>query len=197
MLGWPLVATVAAALLAVVIEIAVNVPTVVGYILLGLLVVAAGWLGIRALVWNTTNIVLTTSRVLERKGVFSRVGIEIRLDRVNELSYRQTLFERIVRTGSLEVEVGGETGVVIFGHMPQPAALQSLITEQIDAMRRAKAGMAPMPVPGAPAPAGVPTQGPPPQSVGDRLVQLEQLRQRGILTEAEFQTKKAELLQQL
>jgi Bacterial PH domain len=210
-LGWPLVASIAAAILAVVVVITFpNAPVGVGYFLLALVLVAAGWLAIRALKWHTTNIVLTTSRILERRGVLSRTGVEIRLDRVNELSYRQTLIERIVHTGSLEVEVGGETGVVIFSHLPQPAALQSLITEQIDAMRKVRAGWPPvgspqaayapqMPVSAAPAPAPSPT-GPPPapaQSVADRLVQLDQLRQRGILSESEFQQKKLQLLQQL
>ena len=91
----------------------------VGYVLLALVLVAAGWLGIRALKWHTTSIVLTTSRILERRGVFTRQGIEIRLDRVNELSYRQTLLERMVHTGSLEIEVGGETGVSL---QPPPAS---------------------------------------------------------------------------
>jgi hypothetical protein len=34
-------------------------------------------------------------------------------------------------------------------------------------------------------------------SVADRLVQLDELRRRGILTEAEFASKKAELLDRL
>ena len=210
-LGWPLVSSVAAAILAVVVVVSFpTAPVGVGYFLLALVLVAAGWLLVRWLVWHTTNIVLTTSRILERRGVLSRTGVEIRLDRVNELSYRQTLLERVVHTGSLEVEVGGETGVVVFSHLPQPAAVQSLITEQIDAMRRARAGWPPagapqavyapqgppptVPPPAA-APAGVPTG--PTQSVADRLVQLDQLRQRGILSESEFQAKKLELLRQL
>lgn len=233
-LGWPLVASVAAAILAIVILISFpSAPTGVGYFLLALVLVPAAWLGIRALKWHTTSIVLTTTRILERRGVFSRVGVEVRLDRVNELSYRQTLLERIVRTGSLEVEVGGETGVVVFSHLPHPAAVQSLITEQIDAMRRARAGwpvsqvvpmvaqqgppptsyqappsgmqspgMPPPPQPSPPQPQPMPiaAQGPPPQpqqTVADRLVQLDQLRQKGILSESEFQQKKLELLQQL
>jgi hypothetical protein len=250
-LGWPLVVTIAAAALAVLVVVAFpKAPVGVGYVLLAIVLVAAGWLGIRALKWHTTSIVLTTSRILERKGVFTREGIEIRLDRVNELSYRQTLIERIVHTGSLELEVGGETGVVIFNHLPHPAAVQSLVTEQIDAMRRGRTGwqMGPGPPgvmgpgggiapPGSaqpaagfypqpsypqpsypqpsypqpsyqqpsyappaypqPAPGAPPAAGSAGQTVADRLMQLDQLRQRGILSESEFQAKKAELLQQL
>jgi hypothetical protein len=216
-LGWPLVVSIAAAVLAVVVVVSFpKAPVGVGYVLLFLVLLAAGWLGIRALRWHTTNIVLTTSRILERRGVLSRLGIEIRLDRINELSYRQTLLERLVHTGSLEVEVGGETGVVVFNHIPQPAALQSLVTEQIDTMRRVRLGWpvnaglppnvaAPGPVAYAPqyaAPAPAPMPPPPApsaptQTVADRLVQLDQLRQRGILSESEFQAKKLELLRQL
>jgi hypothetical protein len=47
------------------------------------------------------------------------------------------------------------------------------------------------PVPAAPPPA------PSAQTVADRLIQLDQLRQHGILSESEFQAKKTELLQQL
>jgi hypothetical protein len=246
-LGWPLVMTIAAAALAVLVVVTFpKAPVGIGYVLLAVVLVAAGWLGLRALKWHSTSIVLTTSRILERRGVFTRTGIEIRLDRVNELSYRQTLVERIVHTGSLEVEVGGETGVVVFMHLPHPAAVQSLVTEQIEALRRGRmlwqpgvpgvmgsgGGIAPpgpasypqpayqqptyqqptyqqpayqqptyqqpayqpgyqQPVPAAPPPA------PSAQTVADRLIQLDQLRQHGILSESEFQAKKTELLQQL
>jgi hypothetical protein len=213
-LGWPLVAVIGAAVLAIVVVVSFpSAPSAVGYLMLAILLVAGGWLAVRALRWHTTSIVLTNRRILERRGVLSRSGVEIRLDRINELSYRQTLLERIVRTGSLVLEVGGETGVVLFNHLPQPAAVQSLVTEQIDMQRRnvwlgpgvmtspqQSAGgpvgsvgpyqaAAPMPPPPAPPPAG--------PTVADRLVQLDDLRQRGILSEAEFQAKKLELLREL
>ncbi|MGO9343786.1 MAG: PH domain-containing protein [Acidimicrobiales bacterium] len=209
-LGWPLVAVIGAAALAIVVVVTFpTAPSAVGYLMLAILLIAAGWLAVRALRWHTTSIVLTNRRILERRGVLSRTGVEIRLDRINELSYRQTLLERIVRTGSLVLEVGGETGVVLFNHLPQPAAVQSLVTEQIDMQRRGgwqvagtqpggQPGVAsrgpyqaptPMPPPPAPPPAG--------PTVADRLVQLDDLRQRGILSESEFQAKKLELLREL
>ncbi len=209
-LGWPLVAVIGAAALAIVVVVSFpTAPSAVGYLMLAILLIVAGWLAVRALRWHTTNIVLTNRRILERRGVLSRTGVEIRLDRINELSYRQTLVERIVRTGSLVVEVGGETGVVLFNHLPQPDAVQSLVTEQIDLQRRSG-----WQVPGAPpgtqpgVPPRMPYQGPAPMpppapqppagpTVADRLVQLDDLRQRGILSDAEFQAKKLELLREL
>jgi hypothetical protein len=220
-LGWPLVATLAAVILAIAVEITFsNTPSGVLYVLLAAIGLTGLWLAGRVLRWMTTSLVLTTMRIVERSGVFSRRALEIRLERINELSYHQSLAARLGRTGEVMVEMGGETGVVIFEHVPRPAAFQSLITEQMSALpngRRA-AGPPPQTAPGAavgqiwPAdetpPSGAPVvsgtaagrsaaaTGPEP-SVADRLTQLSELRRRGVVTEAEFEAKKAQLLEQL
>lgn len=217
-LGWPLVAAVAAVVLTVGIDIAFpHAPKAVGYVLLGVVAVAALWLAGRTLRWITTSLVLTTTRLVERSGVFGRRALELRLERINELSYHQSLAGRLARTGELTVETGGESGDVTFEHVPRPAAFQSLITERISAFHENRRIRFPSPagadgpgapqhadtpphgVPGGPVPApaaGSPTAAGPP-SVADRLMQLGELRRRGIVSAAEFEAKKAELLEQL
>lgn len=218
-LGWPLVAALAAATLAVAVTVAFpHAPAGVGYVLLGVLAVAALWLAGRALRWITTGLVLTTARLVERSGVFGRRALEIRLERINELSYHQSLPGRLARTGELTVETGGESGDIVFDHVPRPAAFQSLITEQIAAYHENRRTRFATPVPtdgpGAPHHADTPPHGAPPvmapvagsvvqgspgtpPTVADRLMQLGELRRRGIVSTAEFEAKKAELLQQL
>jgi Short C-terminal domain len=104
--------------------------------------------------------------------------------------------------------MGGETGVVIFDHVPRPAAVQAVITEQINALhhRHVAASDSAWEVDAGPGPTGdTPPAGTPrvPRapfgegSVAGRLVELDELRRRGILTEAEFASKKAELLDRL
>jgi hypothetical protein len=219
-LGWPLVATVAAAALAVGIDVAFpHGPAGVGDVLLGVFAVTALWLAGRILRWVTTSIVLTTTRLVQRSGVLGRRALELRLERINELSYHQSLPGRLARTGELMVETGGESGVITFEHVPRPAAFQSLITEQISAFHDARRVRTDRPVgvseggPGAPQHADTPPAGGPAvpmappvpspvsagaaPSVADRLMQLGELRRRGIVSAAEFEAKKAELLQQL
>jgi hypothetical protein len=157
---------------------------------------------------------------VQRSGVFGRTGLELRLERVNQLSYHQGILDRVLRTGELHVEMGGETGVVVFDRVPRPSAVQSIITEQIDALRH-RAGV---PVPAGPLrdlfdgaaptiprgmtramtdetpPSGVartPRASTGDDSVAERLMQLDELRRRGIVTDAEFALKKAELLDRL
>jgi uncharacterized membrane protein YdbT with pleckstrin-like domain len=208
-LGWPLVAAVAAIVLAIsVVATFPSIPIGVVYVLVGVVVITALWLAGRMVRWFSTSLVVTTGRIVQRSGVLARRGLELRLERVNQLSYHQSLTGRVLRTGELLVEMGGEMGVVAFDHVPRPAVVQSLITEQIDALHRrsrrpAEVGVS---VNGA-ATVGADTPpegteavvGPPPgeRSVGERLVELHELRRRGIVTDDEFQAKKADLLQLL
>jgi hypothetical protein len=221
-LGWPLLATLATVALAIVLELTVtNLPNGVLYVLLAAIGLTALWLAGRMLRWVTTSLVLTTMRMVERTGVFARRAIEIRLDRINELSYHQSLPARLGRTGEVMVEMGGETGVIVFEHVPRPAAFQSLITEQMSALLDRGRGRA-APSPAGPPPPAVappdflvedtpPTGGPAVPagaggrassgsagpSVADRLTQLSELRRRGVVTEAEYEAKKAQLLELL
>lgn len=222
-LGWPLVAAVGVVVLVIAVEASFSPPSAVLYLLLVLVAGSALWLVARLVRWFATNLVVTTTRIVQRSGVLSRNGFELRLERINQLSYHQTLVGRIFRTGELLVEMGGETGVVVFDHVPRPAAVQSVITEQINGVHRHSpshqdfsADHAPWDqdaptnvLPDQTPPSGTPRVGrrppAPPASgrlggeptVADRLVQLDELRRRGILTDAEFAAKKAELLDRL
>jgi hypothetical protein len=230
-LGWPLVAFVGAGALAIGVDVAFSpVPAGVGDVLLGVVAVAALWFAGRLLRWRSTSLALTSMRIVERSGVFGRRALEIRLDRINELSFHQSLAARLGRTGEVMVEVGGEAGMVMFEHVPRPSAFQSLITQEMTAFHQSRrlrytvptdpiegpgapehaetpphgvpTGPAPSAADGSwpPAPLAVPTTtaatGAPP-TVADRLMQLGELRRRGIVSAAEFEAKKAELLEQL
>jgi len=210
-LGWPLIVTVAVVALAMVVAVSYPHASVwVLYVMLVLVAVTALWLSSRLVRWFASSLTVTTYRIVQRSGVISRHGLELRLERVNQLSYNQSLADRLLRTGELLIEVGGDTGVVVFDHVPRPAAVQSVVTEQITAMRRrADAWSSAVPEmwdptehwPTGDTPAsGIPVvtrPTTPDGSVADRLVQLDELRRRGIVNDAEFKAKKAELLDRL
>jgi uncharacterized membrane protein YdbT with pleckstrin-like domain len=81
--------------------------------------------------WATTNMVLTTDRLILRAGVFAKTGREIPLERINDLTYRQRFFERIIRAGDLLVESGGERGQQILPMVPNPMRVQQAIYKQM------------------------------------------------------------------
>lgn len=198
-LGWPLVATVAAAALAVGLNVAVRLPGWTGWVVLAPVVAAGLWLAGRVLRRRASELVITTTRLVQRAGVVSRQVTDIRLDRINRLSSHQSVVGRLIGTGQLLVEVGGDLGVVVFDRVRRPAEVARLVTEQMDARRPGPpasapwATAAPAPSQWATPPGGTPAH----RDVADQLVELDELRRRGILTEQEFTAKKTELLRRL
>ncbi|MBV8981250.1 MAG: PH domain-containing protein [Acidimicrobiia bacterium] len=81
--------------------------------------------------WGTTNMVLTTERLVVRTGVFVKRGREIPLERINDITYRQRLFERMIGAGDLFVESGGERGQQVLRMVPRPVRVQQAIHRQV------------------------------------------------------------------
>jgi uncharacterized membrane protein YdbT with pleckstrin-like domain len=150
--------------------------------------VALVWFGITYAKWATTNFVVTTDRLIYRHGVLAKRGIEIPLERVNTVFFSQSILERVLGSGDLVIESAGEMGRQNFSNVRKPSAVQNEIYRQMeenenrkfDRMGARQGGTA---GPGA--------------SVPEQIQQLDALRQQGVLTDAEFQAKKAELLRRM
>lgn len=152
------------------------------------LLVAAGWFGIRYIKWATTHFVVTTSRVIYRHGVVGKMGIEIPLERVMNVNFDQSFWERLVGAGDLVIESGGKDGQSRFSDIRKPEMVQNMIHAQMHAWEESRSGRvvaaaAPMPPPAADVPA--------------QLDKLDDLRKRGVITDAEFNAQKAKLLDKM
>lgn len=87
--------------------------------------------------WQTTSYVLTNRRIVVRHGVLGRSGRDIPLMRVNDVSFRRSLFERIVRCGTLTVESAGEQGRVVLPEVPSVELVHREVYRCVEAeMRR-------------------------------------------------------------
>ena len=156
--------------------------TLVG--LVGLAVLAAV-VGRRVLRWLTTHLVLTTERLIFRSGVVAKFGREIPLERINDVTFSQSVFERLIGIGDLVIESAGEHGQSTFSDIRDPEAVQLQIYRQMEANGRRRSGYAATAAPERP-----------PGVLSD-LERLADLRDRGAVTEEEFQAKKRDLLDRL
>ncbi len=165
----------AAGLVAV---MAFDLPDALTMVAAAVTVATLAWLVGRYLRWVTTNFVVTTDRLIYRSGVLGKSGTEIPLDRVNTMFFHQTIFERLLRSGDLIIESGGETGRQTFSDIAKPSAVQNTIYHQIEAneMRTAGAGHVAA------------------TSIAQELRILDDLRRSGALSEAEYEAQKAKLL---
>jgi uncharacterized membrane protein YdbT with pleckstrin-like domain len=108
---------------------------------LGLAVVLALFLVlIPVLRWRATHYVITTHRLLFRAGVLARRGRDIGLSRITDVSYRQTLWERMINSGTLTIESAGEGGSTSLQRIPDSEGMQHLLNHMVeeDADRRAQ-----------------------------------------------------------
>jgi uncharacterized membrane protein YdbT with pleckstrin-like domain len=152
-------------------------------ILAGVLILAAlVWWGMRYMAWRTTNFVVTTDRLVYRNGVLSKSGIDIPLDRVNNVLFSQKLFERMLGAGDLVIESAGESGRQSFSDVRKPSAVQNEIYKQIEANENRKFDR----IGGG--------GGSSSSSVADELAKLDDLRARGVISADEFAAQKARLL---
>lgn len=155
--------------------------------LAGILVLAAlVWFAVTYAQWATTNFVVTTDRLIYRHGVLSKKGIEIPLERVNTVFFSQSIIERMLGSGDLVIESAGEMGRQNFSNVRKPSAVQNEIYRQMEANENRKFDR----ISGGPRP-------PAEASIPEQIQQLDALRQQGVLTEAEFQAKKADLLRRM
>lgn len=85
--------------------------------------------GVPFLRWRTTHIIITTKRVVTRVGILTRTGRDVPLTRVNDVSFSETLLERVLRCGTLTVESAGERGQVVLNDVPRVAEVQRTLYE--------------------------------------------------------------------
>ena len=160
---------------------------VVGLFVLG----ALGWFGINYVRWTTTNFVVTSERVISRRGIAAKHGIEIPLDRINTVFFSQSLFERIIGAGDLGIESAGEGGRQTFTDIRKPNLVQNEIYRQVENLETRKLQRM------GDAARGGAGQQRPVESIPDQIAKLDELRRQGLLTDAEFEAKKKDLLDRM
>jgi uncharacterized membrane protein YdbT with pleckstrin-like domain len=147
------------------------------WIAIVLIILSAVWLVIRYMKWATTNFVITSDRIIFRNGVIAKSGIEIPLERVNNVLFNQSIFERLLGAGDLLIESGGEDGQQRFTDIRRPERVQNLIHSQMEVNETRRFG-------GAAAGSDIPSQ----------LEKLEGLLERGTISPDEFEDQKRRLL---
>jgi membrane protein YdbS with pleckstrin-like domain len=100
-----------------------------------LLVLCLVWLLGRYIKWVTTSFVVTTERLIMRKGVLRRSGREILLDRLTDITYNQTLLDRIMGCGNILLESPGRDSPETFPDLPHPVRIQNEIYRLINQRR--------------------------------------------------------------
>ena len=137
--------------------------------------------------WRFTNFVLTTDRLITRSGIIAKRSKEIPLERINDVAFEQGVIDRMLRAGDLLIESAGERGQNRIGNVRHPEQVQLAIYKETEENNNR------MMRPGGGTLTGTRTG----ETVTEQLEALGRLREQGVLSDAEFESKKQELLKRL
>jgi uncharacterized membrane protein YdbT with pleckstrin-like domain len=105
-----------------------------------LVVLALALVVVPYLRWRTTHYVITSHRVMVRKGILSKSGKDITLSKITDVSFRQTFFDRIIRSGTLSIESAGDSADELLRNIPRSDEIQQLINRLIDEDAKRRSG---------------------------------------------------------
>jgi uncharacterized membrane protein YdbT with pleckstrin-like domain len=83
------------------------------------------WCAWPFLKWLTTSYVVTDRRIITRVGVIARLGRDMPISRVNDVTFEHSgILERILGCGTLIVESAGERGQLVLRDVPHVEEVQ-------------------------------------------------------------------------
>jgi len=133
------------------------------------------------LIWANRQYILTNWRVIQISGVFNKDVTDSSLEKVNDVKLEQSFWARLWDYGDIEILTASELGVNKFRQVGQPIRFK---TAMLNAKEKLEQG---------PASSGRRSE----VDIVGLIAQLDSLRQHGVLSEEEFQQKKAQLLAKL
>ncbi|HUB61675.1 MAG TPA: PH domain-containing protein [Puia sp.] len=116
---------VALALAVVGVSVVIRVPSVWGW--LGVILGVIYWL-VRYSAWKVNIWVVTNFRVIDEAGLLTHYAKESPLDKINNVSYDQSVWGRVFNYGHVEIQTAAEAGATDYYNVNHPKKLKDTIT---------------------------------------------------------------------
>jgi len=168
-------------------------------IAIGLLIAGIGWIAYNIVAWRTAEFAVTNMRVLREEGLVRRRNSTTLLSSLSDVRTEVGVLGGRLGYGDIVIlTTSGSAGQDRFACITKPIEFRKAIMEQkmaADKPRGASPASPAMgastPAPGADAPAG---SSPSTSDNAAALIGLAELRDQGLVTPKEYETKKAEIL---
>jgi len=175
------------------------------WIFLTIGVLGVGWY---ILVWHFERYLVTTRRVIEAGGVINKYSRDTSLSMITDMLVGHPWLGRIVGYGEIDLLTGSEAGRSKIRFLPDADGFKKALLDakheyemEIGGGRVLQEAVAAAHEPPAPQPAPTPPSAPRTSLTADvvdaSLSRLADMRDRGLITQAEFDEKKRELLDRL
>lgn len=138
--------------------------------------------------WAVTNL-----RVIDEDGVFAHNSKESPLDKINNVTYNQSVWGRIFGYGNIQIQTAAEIGSTTYTMVEKPKELKDTITQMQEEYKKSQIMAQAREL------ANAISSGTQQQSQRDIAAELEKLfilKQKGILTADEFAARKKKILEE-
>lgn len=145
------------------------------------------WMFLRVFLdWVNETYIVTNRRIIQTEGVVNKSVIDSSLEKINDVVLSQSVLGRIMDYGNLEILTGSELGLNKLERIQSPVKFKIAMLNAKEAMRdlsdiddMGKGSTARR------------------NDVPEMIADLDDLRKRGLITEAEFQEKRAKLMSEI
>ncbi len=135
------------------------------------------------LIWTNKQYVITNHRVIQVSGIINKDVTDSALEKVNDVKLVQSFWGRLLGFGNIHIMTASELGINLFSRIANPVRFK---TTMLDAKEKEESEI------GELISAGIKTAG-----IPDMILKLAELKEKGLLSEEEFQAKKTILLEQI
>lgn len=101
-------------------------------ILLLLIVILFLWIIWDLLSWKYTSYTITNTRVIARKGILQKNKSFIHFDKIQDIKVSQSITERIMASGDIEIFSGHDFSNMLLYDVPNPNKVENLLNRAIE-----------------------------------------------------------------
>lgn len=186
LLVWPVILTVIGVILGIIIN---HYGYAYGYIISFILICNLLYKIIQRNnnLWAVTNL-----RIIDEDGVFSNNSKESPLDKINNVTYNQSLWGRMFNYGNVQIQTAAEIGATTYYMVEKPKKLKDTITTMQEEYKRSQILSQAKEFASAISSGSQKQTG---RDIAAELEKLYELKQKGVLSEEEFNLGKKKILE--
>jgi uncharacterized membrane protein YdbT with pleckstrin-like domain len=112
----------------------IQIPLVeaVTLILLLFILVLFLWIIWDLLSWKYTSYIITNTRVISKKGILRKNKSFIHFDKIQDIKVSQSITERIIASGDIEIYSGHDFTTMLLYDVPNPSKVENLLNRAIE-----------------------------------------------------------------
>jgi uncharacterized membrane protein YdbT with pleckstrin-like domain len=161
-----------------------------------LLVVGLVWIGIVLLTWRSEEYIVTSRRVIKVEGLLDKKAGDSSLDKINDAVLKQGIWARIFHYGDLDILTANDDQIDHYQMLAHVVDFKKAMLNAKNDLEDGHRGSVAQASVSAPVSTGT-SKASTSDDVTATLSKLADLRDKGAITPAEYEQKKAELLGRL